>query len=168
MTPEEFRRYGHQLIDWLADYRSTVDKYPVVSPVEPGWVRSQLPASAPETPEPFDAVLADLDRVIMPGVTHWQHPSWFAYFPANSSGPSILGELVSAGLGVQGMLWQTSPAATELETHVLDWMVDLLGLPAGFRSESSGGGVIQDSASSAALCAVLAARERATAFASNH
>lgn len=162
MTPEEFREHGHQLVDWLASYQSSVDEYPVLSPVAPGWVRAQLPAAAPEQPEPFADVVADLDRIIMPGITHWQHPSWFAYFPANTSGPSILGELVSAGLGVQGMLWQTSPAATELETHVLDWMVDLLGLPAGFRSDTAGGGVIQDSASSAALCALLAARERAS------
>jgi len=163
MTPEEFRRHGHALIDWIADYQSHVDKYPVLSPVAPGWVRSQLPDAAPEQPEPFADIVADLDRVVMPGITHWQHPAWFAYFPANVSGPSILGELVSAGLGVQGMLWQTSPAATELETHVLDWMADLLGLPAAFRSDHSGGGVIQDSASSAALCALVAARERATA-----
>jgi aromatic-L-amino-acid decarboxylase len=167
MTPEEFRRHGYELIDWLATYMSTVEQYPVLSPVEPGWVREQLPAHAPEQGEPFGAVLADLDRVIMPGVTHWQHPSWFAYFPANNSGPSILGELASAGLGVQGMLWQTSPAATELETHVLDWMAELLGLPATFRSDSAGGGVIQDSASSAILCALLAARERSTGGAAN-
>ena len=167
MTPEEFRQHGHELVDWIANYRSTVDSYPVLAQVEPGWVRSQLPAAAPEEPEPFADIVADLDRVIMPGVTHWQHPSWFAYFPANTSGPSILGELVSAGLGVQGMLWQTSPAATELETHVLDWMVDLLGLPPAFRSDSTGGGVIQDSASSAALCALLAARERTTGLKSN-
>jgi aromatic-L-amino-acid decarboxylase len=162
VTPEEFREHGHQVVDWIATYQSTVDEYPVLSPVAPGWVRAQLPATAPEQPEPFTDVMADLDRIIMPGITHWQHPSWFAYFPANTSGPSILGELVAAGLGVQGMLWQTSPAATELETHVLDWMVDLLGLPSAFRSDNTGGGVIQDSASSAALCALLAARERAS------
>ena len=103
-------------------------------------MRSQLPPAAPEEPEPFDAVLADLDKIIMPGITHWQSPNFFAYFPANNSGPSILGELAAAGLGVQGMLWQTSPACTELETHVLDWMVDLLGLPAGFRSDGPAAG----------------------------
>src|SRR5690606_33690528 len=115
----------------------------------------------PQRPEPFDAVLDDVTSVILPGVTHWQSPDFFAYFPANSSGPSILGELLSAGLGVQGMLWATSPACTELETHVLGWMVELLGLSDRFRSDSAGGGVIQDSASSATLCAVLAARHRA-------
>jgi aromatic-L-amino-acid decarboxylase len=112
-------------------------------------------------------VLRDLDSVILPGITHWQSPNFFGYFPANGSGPSILGELISAGLGVQGMLWSTSPACTELETHVLDWLVELLGLPNRFLSQGDGGGVIQDSASSAALCAVVAARERATAGAVN-
>ena len=126
-------------------------------------MRAPLPAAAPEHGEPFDALIADVDRVILPGVTHWQSPNFFAYFPGNSSGPSILGELLSAGLGVQGMLWVTSPACTELETHVLDWLVDMMGLPAAFKSSGPGGGVIQDSASSAALCAILAARERATA-----
>jgi aromatic-L-amino-acid decarboxylase len=167
VTPEEFRRSGHELIDWVADYLAEVERYPVLSPVAPGWVRDQLPAAAPEEPEPFATVLADVDRVIMPGITHWQSPNFFAYFPANNSGPSILGELASAGLGVQGMLWQTSPACTELESHVLDWMVDLLGLPRQFRSDGPGGGVIQDSASSAVLCALVAARERATGGRSN-
>ena len=162
LSPEEFRRHGHQLVDWLADYMSNVDQYPVLSQVAPNWVRSQLPAHAPDDPEPFDDIMADLDRVIMPGITHWQSPNFFAYFPANNSGPSILGELAAAGLGVQGMLWQTSPACTELETHVLDWMVDLLGLPRSYRSDGPGGGVIQDSASSATLCALVAARERTT------
>ncbi|WP_280247037.1 pyridoxal-dependent decarboxylase [Nocardia abscessus] len=167
MTPEEFRRNGHKVVDWVADYLSDVDKYPVKSRVEPGWVRSQLPATAPEAGENFDAIIADLDRVILPGLMHWQSPGFFGYFPANNSGPSILGELVSAGLGVQGMMWLTSPACTELESHVLDWLVELLGLPDGFRSEGAGGGVIQDSASSAVLCALLAARERATNGQSN-
>ncbi|MGA1266268.1 MAG: pyridoxal-dependent decarboxylase, partial [Phycisphaerales bacterium] len=131
-----------------------------------------LPAAAPEAPESLSAVLADMDRVIVPGLTHWQHPSFFGYFPANISGPAILGELLSAGLGVQGMLWSTSPACTELETHMLDWLVDLLGLPASFRSAEGGGpghggGVIQDTASSGVLCALVAARERATNFASD-
>src|SRR5687767_11727910 len=112
-------------------------------------------------------MLDDVDRLILPGITHWQSPNFFAYFPSNNSGPSILAELLAAGLGVQGMLWATSPACTELETHVLDWLVDLLHLPARFKSTSTGGGVIQDTASSATLCAVLAARERATGFHSN-
>jgi aromatic-L-amino-acid/L-tryptophan decarboxylase len=162
MDAEEFRRAGHELIDWLAEYMVGVDDYPVLSEVEPGWVRSRLPASAPEGSEPFSAILADLDDVILPGLTHWQSPSFFGYFPANRSGPSILGELAAAGLGVQGMLWLTSPACTELESLVLDWLVELLDLPVAFRTDGPGGGVIQDSASSAVLCALLAARERAT------
>ena len=127
----------------------------------------RLPAAAPEAGEPFDAILRDFEEIILPGITHWQSPNFFGFFPSNNSGPSILGELLSAGLGVQGMLWATSPACTELETHVLDWLVDLLGLPKGFQLDTAGGGVIQDSASSATLCAILAARERATAGRSN-
>lgn len=167
MTPDEFRRQGRALVDWIADYYERVETLPVLSQVAPGDVRAALPPHAPETGEPFEAMLADVDRIIMPGITHWQSPNFFAYFPANTSFPSILGELLSAGLGVQGMLWATSPACTELETHVLDWVVEMLGLPDRFRSNGAGGGVIQDSASSAALCALLAARERTTDFASN-
>ncbi|MGH8901854.1 MAG: aminotransferase class V-fold PLP-dependent enzyme, partial [Egibacteraceae bacterium] len=163
MTPEEFRRYGHAVVDWLAGYMEQIESYPVLAQIPPGDVRAKLPPHPPEHGESFDQIITDLDEVILPGVTHWQSPSFFAYFPANASGPAILGDLVSAGLGVQGMLWATSPACTELETHVLDWLVDLLGLPAAFR----GGGVIQDSASSAMLCALLVARERATDWATN-
>ncbi len=161
MTPDEFRRHGTEVVEWIARYLETVEDLPVGSPVAPGEVRAALPAHPPPHPEPFAAVLADVTRVILPGITHWQSPNWFAYFPANSSGPSILGELLSAGLGVQGMLWATSPACTELETLVLDWMVELLDLPDRFRSDGPGGGVIEDSASSATLCALLAARQRA-------
>ncbi len=167
MTPEEFRHWGHAAVDWIADYQQRVESLPVLAQVQPGEVRSELPLAPPEHGEPFDAILADVDRLILPGVTHWQSPNFFAFFPANTSGPSILGELLSAGLGVQGMLWATSPACTELETHVLDWLVDMLALPAKFKSSSAGGGVIQDTASGAVLCALLAARERATSFASN-
>ncbi|MBU1878957.1 MAG: aspartate aminotransferase family protein, partial [Chloroflexi bacterium] len=167
MTPDEFRRYGYAVVDWVADYYQRVETFPVLSPVQPGEIRAALPPDPPQQGEPFDAILADVDRLIMPGITHWQSPNFFAYFPANTSGPSILGELLSAGLGVQGMLWATSPACTELETHVLDWLVDMLALPARFRSDGPGGGVIQDSASSASLCALLAARERATGYQSN-
>jgi aromatic-L-amino-acid decarboxylase len=167
MTPDEFRAHGRALVDWIADYMARVEEYPVLSRVAPGEVRAGLPPSAPERGESFDAMLADVERVIMPGITHWQSPNFFAYFPANNSGPSILGELLSAGLGVQGMLWATSPSVTELETHMMDWLVEMLGLPARFRSDGAGGGVIQDTASSATLCAILAARERATAGASN-
>jgi aromatic-L-amino-acid decarboxylase len=167
MTPDEFRHWGRKAVDWIADYLERVEHLPVASPVAPGAIRSRLPAKPPESGEPFEAILRDLDDVILPGITHWQSPNFFAYFPANTSFESILGELFSAGLGVQGMLWTTSPACTELETHVLDWLVEMLGLPDHFRSTALGGGVIQDSASSAAVCALLAARERATGGESN-
>ncbi len=167
MTPAEFRRWGHSMVDWVARYMENVASYPVLSSVEPNAMRAQLPAHAPARGEPLEAVLADLDRVVLPAVTHWQSPNFFAYFPANASGPAILGDLLSSGLGVQGMLWATSPACTELETHVLDWLVDMLALPSRFRSDGPGGGVIQDTASSATLCAVIAARERATGLRTN-
>ena len=167
MSPDEFRRHGHALVEWLAAYQEKVESYPVLSQVKPGEIRAGLPAQPPQQGEPFERILADVDRLIMPGITHWQSPNFFAYFPSNNSGPSILGELLSAGLGVQGMLWATSPACTELETLVLDWLADMLGLPEQFKSSSAGGGVIQDTASSATLCALLAARERSTGFASN-
>ena len=138
MDAEEFRRQGHAVIDWIAAYLEGVEQYPVSPAIKPGEVRAQLPLDPPTAPEPFDAVLADLDRVVVPGLTHWQHPSFFAYFPANSSYPAILGDLLSTGLGVNGMLWATSPACTEVETHLLDWMVELLGLPARFRSDGTG------------------------------
>ena len=162
MTPDEFRLHGRQVIDWIADYMERVESLPVLSQVQPGEIRSMLPPAPPEEGEPFEAMLRDVDELILPGITHWQSPHFFAFFPSNTSGPSILGELLSAGLGVQGMLWATSPACTELETHVLDWLVDLLALPGHFRSTGTGGGVIQDSASSAALSAIIAAREQAT------
>ena len=168
MTAEDFRRHGHAMVDWVAEYLQRAEDLPVMARTKPGEVRAMLPAAAPERGEPFDAIMADLDRVIVPGLTHWQSPNFFGYFPANTSAPSILGELLSAGLGVQGMLWATSPACTELETHVLDWVVDLLDLPQHFRSDGAGGGVIQDSASSATLCALLAARQRAAAPAGDH
>jgi aromatic-L-amino-acid decarboxylase len=164
MTAEEFRRHGRAVIDWIADYYARIETLPVLSRAEPGSVRALLPPEPPAQGEPFDRLLADVDRVLLPGVTHWQSPGFFAYFPANTSGPAILGDLLSSGLGVQGMLWVTSPACTELETHVLDWLCGMLGLPECFRSTGKGGGVIQDTASSAALCALLAARERASGF----
>ena len=162
MTPDEFRAHGKALVDWIADYYEQIERYPVLSRAAPGEVRAALPAEPPQSGEPFDAWMADVERAILPGITHWQSPNFFAYFPANASFPSILGELLSAGLGVQGMLWQTSPAVTELETLVLDWLVGMLGLPAHFLSTGSGGGVIQDTASSAVLAAMIAARDRAT------
>ena len=167
MTSDEFRCYGHAVIDWIADYQSRVESFPVLSRVKPGEIRASLPVNPPAQGEPFEALLKDVEKLILPGVTHWQSPNFFAYFPCNASGPGILGDLLSSGLGVQGMLWSTSPACTELETHVLDWLVNMLGLPEKFLSSSSGGGVIQDTASSSALCALLAARERATNYASN-
>jgi aromatic-L-amino-acid decarboxylase len=167
MTPEEFRRHGRAAVEWIAGYLERVEGFPVLSAVKPGEVGARLPAAAPERGEPFEAMLRDLEDIVLPGITHWQSPNFFAYFPANSSGPAILGDLLSAGLGVQGMLWATSPACTEVETHVLDWVVGMLGLPDRFRSTEAGGGVIQDAASSATLCALLAARERATGGTSN-
>jgi aromatic-L-amino-acid/L-tryptophan decarboxylase len=167
MSPEEFRRHGHEAVDWIADYYSRIESFSVLSQVKPGDIRASLPASAPANPEGFDSLLKDLEQLILPGVTHWQSPNFFAYFPSNASGPAILGDLLSSGLGVQGMLWATSPACTELETRVLDWLVPALGLPEKFLSTSTGGGVIHDTASSATLCAMLAARERATNFSSN-
>jgi len=167
MTPEEFRRYGRMVVDWIADYYEQIESYPVMSQVQPGDIRRALPAVPPQQGEAFEDILQDVNKIILPGVTHWQSPNFFAYFPANASGPSILGDLLSSGLGVQGMLWVTSPACTELETTVLDWLVDMLGLPARFKSSGAGGGVIQDTASTAALTAMLAARERATSYLSN-
>ena len=167
MSAEEFRRHGRAVVDWIADYYERIESLPVLSRVVPGEIRAMLPPAPPEQGEPFEAMLADMERIVLPGTTHWQSPNFFAFFPANTSFPSILGELLSAGLGVQGMLWATSPACTEVETHVLDWLADMLGLPEKFKSSSAGGGVIQDTASSAALCALLAARERATGHASN-
>ena len=156
MKPEEFRLAGHTLVDWVADYLGHIEQFAVQPSVAPGEVRALLPQHPPEAPDAWADIVADLDRIVVPRITHWQSPNFFGYFPANASGPSVLGDLVSSGLGVQGMLWATSPACTELETHVLDWLVELLGLPAHF----AGNGVIQDSASSATLCAILAARDR--------
>ncbi len=167
MSPEEFRRWGHALVDWLTEYQQRVETLPVLAQVRPGALRAALPPAAPERGESFETILADVERLLLPGLTHWQSPNFFAFFPANNSGPSILGELLAAGLGVQGMLWITSPACTELETHVLDWLADMLGLPERFKSGGPGGGVIQDTASSAVLAALLAARERATGWQTN-
>ena len=167
MTPEQFRRHGHAVVDWIADYYKGIESYPVLSRVKPGAIRASLPADPPSDGEAFETILQDVEKSILPGITHWQSPNFFAFFPSNTSGASILGDLLSSGLGVQGMLWATSPACTELESHVLDWLVSMLDLPTKFLSTGSGGGVIQDTASSATLCALLAARERATNFGSN-
>jgi aromatic-L-amino-acid/L-tryptophan decarboxylase len=162
MTPDEFRRHGYAAIDWIASYWDRLDKLPVTPPVRPGDTAALLPPRPPTDGEDFADMLADLDRVVVPGLTHWQHPGHFAYFPANTSGPSVLADLICAGIGVQGMLWATGPSCTEVEIVMMDWLADLLALPARFRSGSGGGGVIQDSASSAALVATLAALHRAS------
>jgi len=157
MTPDEFRALGHRVVDRVADYMARVGELDVKPRATPGDVLAALPDAAPETPQPWDDILADLDSIIIPNLTHWQHPGFFAYFPCNASGPGILGELLSAGLNVNGMLWSTSPAATELETRVLDWCRRLFGLPEAF----TGNGVIQGTASESTLIALLAAKHRA-------
>jgi aromatic-L-amino-acid decarboxylase len=161
MNTAEFRRHAHELVDWMADYLATVEALPVRSQVKRGEIAARLPETPPETPESMEAIFADFQRDILPGITHWQHPSFFAYFPANSSPPSLLAEMLTATLGAQCMMWQTSPAATEMETRVLDWLRQMTGLPEGFV------GTIQDSASSAILCAILTARERAVDWRGN-
>lgn len=153
MNSDDFRKYGKQLIDWLADYLDHPDRYPVLSRVRPGEIKLQLPATPPSQPEPFDAILDDFDHLIMPGITHWNHPAFFAYFGITGSMPGILGELLSAGLNVNAMLWRTSPSATELEEVVLSWLLQMVGLPESFE------GVIMDTASISSLVAVAAARE---------
>jgi aromatic-L-amino-acid decarboxylase len=163
MTPEEFRTHGHALIDLITEYLEGIERLPVSSQVQPGAIRAALPEHPPVAPEPFERVLADVREIVIPGLTNWQHPQFFAYFPANVTYASILGELAAAGFGVQGMSWITSPACTELETLMLDWMQELLALPDRFRStDRTGGGVIQGSASEATLVAILSARWRAT------
>jgi aromatic-L-amino-acid/L-tryptophan decarboxylase len=161
MKNEDFRRAGYQFVDWIADYFENVEKYPVVSRVEPGDIKKMIPAVPPARGEAMEAIFRDFENILMPGVTHWQHPGWFGYFPANNSPASVLGELLTAGLGAQCMVWQTSPAAAELEEVVLDWLKQMIGLPSGFS------GVIQDTASTASLCALLSAREKATGFEGN-
>jgi aromatic-L-amino-acid decarboxylase len=158
MTPDEFREHGKKVVDWIADYYEWVESKRVLPDVKPGDIRAALPEHPPEKGESFEHILGDVDTLIAPGLTHWQSPKFMAYFPSNTSFPSILGEMLAAGMGQQGMVWKTSPVATELETHVMDWLVSLMGLPEHFR----GNGVIQDTASSATLCALIAARERIT------
>lgn len=168
MTPEEFRRNGYALIDLIADYQETIEDRRVLPNIAPGDVRALLPKHPPSEPELWGSVVADINDIIIPNLASWQHPNWFAYFPANTSYASILGDLLSAGLAQQGMSWITSPACTEVETLMVDWMHELLGLPDRFRSTSEhGGGVIQGSASEATLVAILAARWRATGGAVN-
>ena len=161
MKTDEFKKQGYKVIDWLADYYKHVEEYPVLSQVEPGDIRSKLPEKAPNTGRAHDEILNDMN-ILMPGITHWQSPNFHAFFPCATSGPAILGDLISTGLGVNGMSWATSPACTELETHILDWLVDMMDLPVKFKSNSKGGGVIQDTASSASLVALLCSREKAS------
>ncbi len=156
MNPDDFRRHGHQLVDWMADYMRDVGTLPVTPAVRPGDVLRQLPSSPPEDGESFERLFQDFTRIIVPGMTHWNHPGWFAYFPANNSPPSVLAEMLTATLGAQCMSWATSPAATELEQVTMEWLRQMLGLPKDFT------GVIQDTASTATLVALLSARERAT------
>jgi aromatic-L-amino-acid/L-tryptophan decarboxylase len=155
MSPEEFRANGHRMIDWIAEYMAHPDRYPVLSRVRPGDIRTALPDSAPENPEPFDKLIDDFERIILPGITHWNHPSFFAYFSVTGSAPGVLGELLAAALNVNGMLWRTSPSATELEETTLGWLRRLVGLPEGFD------GVIYDTASISTMVAIAAAREAA-------
>jgi aromatic-L-amino-acid decarboxylase len=155
LDPEEFRRHGHRVVDWIAEYLRNPERFPVLARVGPGDVRGALPPAAPEVPEPLDAILRDFEAIVVPGVTHWNHPAFFAYFAISGSAPGILGELLAAALNVNAMLWRTSPAATELEEVALDWLRQLVGLPPAFR------GVIYDTASIASLCALAAAREAA-------
>lgn len=158
MTPEEFRRYGHQLVDWIADYRANVAKHPVMSRTEPGDIKRMIPAEPPRQAENFADVLADLDAVVMPGLSHWQHPSFFGYFPSNGLLSSVLGDFASTGLGVLGLSWQSSPALTEVEEVVTDWLRQMFGLSPAWS------GVIQDTASTSTLVALISARERTTNY----
>jgi aromatic-L-amino-acid decarboxylase len=161
MDPADFRRLGHELVDWIADYREGVADLPVMSRVQPGDVAAKLPAEPPARPAGLDSVVTDLDAIVLPGVTHWNHPGFFAYFPSNADLSTVLADLVSSGLGVQGMSWQTSPAATELEDVVMEWLRGMVGLPDSFT------GVIQDTASTATFTALLCARERTSGFCQN-
>jgi aromatic-L-amino-acid decarboxylase len=158
MNPEEFRKFGHQLIDWIADYRTHIAELPVRSRLDPGAVRAQLPSAPPEQPEPFENIFRDLDQIILPGLSHWQHPNFFGYFPGNSDLSSVLGDYLSTGLGVLGLSWISSPALTELEEVVTDWVRQMLGLSDAWS------GVIQDTASTSTLVALLCAREKASNY----
>jgi aromatic-L-amino-acid/L-tryptophan decarboxylase len=160
MDPEEFRRHAHELADWMADYLERVSDLPITPGVAPGEIAGRLPAGPPEEGEEFQRLFHDFQSLILPGMTHWNHPGWFAYFPGNNSPPSILAEMLTAAMGAQCMSWATSPAATELEQVTMSWLRQMIGLPDSFV------GVIQDTASTATLVALLTARERATGFAS--
>jgi Glutamate decarboxylase and related PLP-dependent proteins len=162
MTPDEFRKHAHSLVEWMAMYLENVENYPVKSGVKPGEIFNKIPSSPPAGPEPFENLMHDLEEIIMPGITHWQNPSFFAYFPANSSPPSVLAEMITATLGAQCMNWETSPAAAELEEKMMIWLREMIGLPSNLE------GVIQDSASTATLAAIITAREKVTRFSVNN
>ena len=159
MSPEEFRQQGHQLIDRIADYRANVASLPVMAQVEPGYLKHALPQAAPQQGEPFEQILADVDQLVMPGLSHWQHPDFFGYFPSNGTLSSVLGDFLSTGLGVLGLSWQSSPALSELEETTVDWLRQMIGLSGAWS------GVIQDTASSSTLVALICARERASDYA---
>jgi aromatic-L-amino-acid/L-tryptophan decarboxylase len=161
MTSDEFRKHAHELVEWIASYMENVEDLPVKSSVEPGEIFKKLPDKPPQSPESFDSLMKDFNEIIMPGITHWQSPNFFAYFPANTSPASVLAEMITSALGAQCMIWETSPAAAELEEKMMIWLRDLIGLPSTFE------GVIQDSASTATLAAILTAREKATNFSGN-
>lgn len=158
MNPEEFRAFGHRLVDWIADYRATTAARPVMSQVEPGSIKAKLPAHPPLSPESMDAILADVENVIVPGLSHWQHPRFFGYFPSNGELSSVLGDYLSTGLGVLGLSWQSSPALTEVEEVATDWLRQMTGLSDAWS------GVIQDTASTSTLVALICARERTSAY----
>ena len=161
MDPKEFRLYAHQIVDWMADYLDHIEAYPVKSQVQPREIINHLPDSPPKSGEKFENIIEDFKKIIVPGITHWQHPRFFAYFPANNSKISILAEMLTATLGAQCMSWITSPAATELEERMMSWLRDMIGLPVEFT------GVIQDTASTATICSLLTARESKTNFVVN-
>jgi len=161
MTPDEFRKHAHELVEWMAGYMENVETFPVKSSVKPGEIFDKIPDKPPQKAESFDSLMSDFDEIILPGITHWQNPNFFAYFPANTSPASVLAEMVIATLGAQCMIWETSPAAAELEEKMMIWLRELISLPSGFE------GVIQDSASTATLAAILTAREKSTNFSGN-
>jgi aromatic-L-amino-acid decarboxylase len=161
MTPDEFRKHAHELVEWMAGYMENVETFPVKSLVKPGEIFNKIPDNPPQKAESFDSLMSDFDKIILPGITHWQNPNFFAYFPANTSPASVLAEMVIATLGAQCMIWETSPAAAELEEKMMIWLRELISLPSGFE------GVIQDSASTATLAAILTAREKSTNFSGN-
>ncbi len=161
LNPKEFKKAADPVIDWIDNYLKNISQYPVKSKVKPGDIYKQIPEMAPEDSESMEKIISDLEAVILPGITHWQHPNFHAYFPANSSVESVLAEFITSAIGAQCMIWDTSPSAAELEQRMMEWLRDAMGIPGSYE------GVIQDSASSASLVALITAREVATGFRSN-